>query len=319
MSYLRAAPFARKGLWLGAALCLASHAPAWAFEAALPGNAEMTLRQTEGLGSYAMPTGPWQPDGLPVRVIEGALELTAWRIPAAGLGTLGLLAPLRDQLEAEGWVAGFSCETADCGGFDFRYAMKVLPEPAMHVDLGDFRFLSATRGDETVALLVSRAETAGTGHLQAIRIGPPQANPQATAVATKSGTEIAPPSPTPLAAALEAGAVVLEGLAFASGKADLAEVPDNRLSELARYLADHPGRSVALVGHTDTAGSAEANMALSKARAEAVRTRLVATLGANPDQVAAFGAGFMAPRDTNLTEQGRARNRRVEVVLTSTR
>jgi len=58
-------------------------------------------------------------------------------------------------------------------------------------------------------------------------------------------------------------------------------------------------------------------MALGKARAEAVRKALIAK-GVPQGQVSAAGVGYLAPRATNLTPEGRAENRRVEVVLTST-
>jgi len=74
---------------------------------------------------------------------------------------------------------------------------------------------------------------------------------------------------------------------------------------------------VVLVGHTDASGALAPNIALSRARAQAVRAALVA-LGAKADQIGAEGAGYLAPRATNLTPEGRAQNRRVEVMLTPT-
>jgi OOP family OmpA-OmpF porin len=69
------------------------------------------------------------------------------------------------------------------------------------------------------------------------------------------------------------------------------------------------------VGHTDSRGGAESNVALSEARAQAVRDHLVERLGADPAQVETAGIGFLAPRATNATGEGREANRRVEVVL----
>ena len=309
-------PSLYQGRWLLSAALVACAAPALAFEVGLRPGAEMMATRVEPLGSHAMPTGPWKNGTVPVQVREGSLAITAWRVPAEGLGTLELLIPLRAALEAEGWRIGFSCETRGCGGFDFRYALEVLPEPAMHVDLGDFRFLTATRDAEAISLLVSRASRSGTGHVQVIRSGKAPETPRAAIVASKSDPAPAPPA---LAARLEAGGAVLDGLSFASGKADLQDAPEGLLAELAAYLAAYPSRTIALVGHTDAAGSAEGNLALSRARAEAVRSRLVSAHGVDPARVQALGAGFMAPRASNLTEDGRAANRRVEAILTSTR
>lgn len=294
-------------------------APALALDTAFPPGTEQTVLRVERLGSYGLPIGPWSEGSMLTRRTEGRIEQTAWRIPAPGLSTLELLTPLRSMLEREGWRLMYECETEGCGGFDFRYSTQVLPEPGMHVDLGDFRFVSARKGlgaaEEHLSLLVSRSTGAGAGYVQMIHVGPPMAAPEPTAD-TPAATA-APPQA--LAAALEAGSVVLEGLEFASGAADTPRGADRALAELAAYLAAHPARSIALVGHTDASGSLEANIALSKRRAEAVRARLIADHGADATRITALGAGFMAPRASNLTDEGRARNRRVEAMLTSTR
>lgn len=305
-------------MWLaGAAHALPLHA----LDFAGPTGAERTMERVERLGSYAIPIGPWQDGSLVTRTSEGRVEMTAWRMAAPGMGTLEIMAPLRETLKADGWQVLFDCETRSCGGFDFRYATQVLPEPAMHVDLGDYRFLSVRRGAEVLSLLVSRSGGAGTGHVQMIRVSPAEPDMPTAALATKSepGPVAAVPAPGSIGDALERGAVVLKGLVFESGAATLAGADEAMLADLAAYLVAHPDRSIALVGHTDAAGSAEANVALSRRRAEAVRTRLIESHGADAQRVQAMGAGFMAPRASNLTEEGRAANRRVEAILTSTR
>lgn len=79
--------------------------------------------------------------------------------------------------------------------------------------------------------------------------------------------------------------------------------------------AGPPGGSV---GDTDNSGGLEANIALSKKRAQAVpRQALLQAQGVQDAQVTSEGVGPLAPRATNLTEEGRRKNRRVEAVLTS--
>jgi OOP family OmpA-OmpF porin len=87
------------------------------------------------------------------------------------------------------------------------------------------------------------------------------------------------------------------------------------LVALAAFLAENPARRVVLVGHTDAEGGRDSNIALSEARAEAVRRHLIDVLGVNPAQLDAAGIGYLAPRATNETAGGREANRRVEVVL----
>ena len=115
------------------------------------------------------------------------------------------------------------------------------------------------------------------------------------------------------------GSVVLEDLIFPSGAATLAEGDYASLRDLAAYLRDNPERTIALVGHTDASGGLDANIALSKRRAASVRDMLIGKHGAPAPRVAAEGVGFLAPRASNLTPEGRTENRRVEVMITSTR
>jgi OOP family OmpA-OmpF porin len=113
------------------------------------------------------------------------------------------------------------------------------------------------------------------------------------------------------------GHVALDDLAFETGAAALAAGDPASLADLAAFLAANPGARVTLVGHTDAEGSLEANIALSRRRAEAVAAVLVGQFGVARGQVAAAGAGWLAPRASNATPEGRARNRRVEAVLTA--
>jgi OOP family OmpA-OmpF porin len=272
------------------------------------------------VGRVDLPTGPTVDGWLPTVAREGQVTQQAWRIEAAQLTTLQILAPLRAQLVEDGWEILLDCATEACGGFDFRVAVDVMPPPEMFVNLGDFRWLSAQSGEEAVGIMVSRSDAAG--FVQVTRVGPPQAGGTLGAVADPplQGAGVgAPALPGDFAGTLEtAGRVVLEDLAFETGSAQLAEGNFQSLQELAEYLAANPARRVALVGHTDAEGSLEANIALSKRRAGSVLERLVGDYGVPRQQVVAEGMGYLAPLVSNLTPEGREANRRVEVILLST-
>jgi outer membrane protein OmpA-like peptidoglycan-associated protein len=129
----------------------------------------------------------------------------------------------------------------------------------------------------------------------------------------------APNPPAGLASGLETGLPqVLDDLVFPSGSASLAEGDYASLAALAAWLAADTGRKVVLVGHTDASGGLEGNIKLSRLRAESVRQFMLFKYDLSPDRIQAEGIGFLSPRESNLTEQGRQKNRRVEVMATST-
>lgn len=262
--------------------------------------------------SYALPVAPWRPDGLPTVAVEGQVDRRAWRLDAPGATLMEVIAPLRDQLAAQGYEVLLDCEARACGGFDFRFNTEVLPEPGMHVDLNEFRFVSARRGAAAVSLLVSRSASAA--FVQIITVGP--------AALPAPDAAPAPLTPVPQIAAggggadlLDAGLpLALEDLVFDSGSAALAAGDYPSLALIAAWLDADASRRLILVGHTDLSGAMEANIALSKRRAAAVREALIRGHGIAPGRLSAEGAGPLAPRATNATEEGRQKNRRVEAV-----
>lgn len=106
----------------------------------------------------------------------------------------------------------------------------------------------------------------------------------------------------------------LPGVYFAFGTAAIDPISDRALAEVARALAGHPEWKFTVEGHTDSVGTAAANEALSRRRAEAVRARLAERHGLDTRAWGAVGYGAKRPRESNATIEGRARNRRVELV-----
>lgn len=299
-----------------AALLAMLCSPAAALELTLPGGARLMGERISDPGSYAVPTGPWQDEtGIPVIRSEGRILRQAWRIPSPDLTTLQVLAPLREQLEAEGYEIVFDCASARCGGFDFRFGTEVIPAPEMYVDLTAFRFLSAQGpGGDHVTLLVSRSNAAS--YVQVIQSGGGEQTEAPTP------TENPPPAAVQVADVanfeLEAkGHMILRDLRFESGSASLGDDAVASLDAIAAYLAETPDRRVLFVGHTDATGSLEANIAVSRARADAAMD-YVRGKGVAAAQLGSEGAGYLAPVASNLTEVGREENRRVEAILLPT-
>ncbi len=286
----------------------------------MPSNATLAAEDVAGLDSYAMPTGGWTPAGMPVLTGTGEVRQQAWRVDAPGLTTLQLLQPLTEQLTDNGFEVLFTCTDDACGGYDFRFATPVLPAPAMHVDLGDYRFVATQRDVdgqvELLSLFASRSSSAG--FIQVIRVGSADTAPVAAADAP-AARAVAPTITGDLGQALETiGRFVLADLAFQTGSAQLGEADFATLQNLADYLVANPERTVALVGHTDSVGSLDGNIALSKRRAGSVLERLVTAYDIPRRQLEAEGMGYLSPIATNVTQEGREANRRVEVIMTST-
>jgi outer membrane protein OmpA-like peptidoglycan-associated protein len=108
--------------------------------------------------------------------------------------------------------------------------------------------------------------------------------------------------------------VELPGIYFAFNSAQVEPASDRAIATLAGILARHPEWTATLEGHTDSIGSAAANKALSERRVEAVRARLIEQHGVSPERLGVAGFGAARPREPNGTIEGRARNRRVELV-----
>lgn len=102
---------------------------------------------------------------------------------------------------------------------------------------------------------------------------------------------------------------------FTSGKSELLPAAQAKLTEVANALTQqNPDATIVVEGHTDAQGSQTFNLDLSTRRAQAVRDYL-ASHGVAPDRIRAEGLGFSRPIADNKTAEGRANNRRVEIVV----
>jgi outer membrane protein OmpA-like peptidoglycan-associated protein len=102
---------------------------------------------------------------------------------------------------------------------------------------------------------------------------------------------------------------------FVSGKAELVPAARDALAQVAKALIDSgDDQPITIEGHTDSRGNEEKNQLLSKQRAEVVRDYLM-TLGVKPERISAVGYGEARPMASNDTPEGRANNRRVEIVV----
>jgi outer membrane protein OmpA-like peptidoglycan-associated protein len=108
-----------------------------------------------------------------------------------------------------------------------------------------------------------------------------------------------------------------QDILFATDSAVVRSGLQSDLGALARNLQDYPSTTVQVIGHTDNTGNAGYNQDLSTRRASAVSAILTAN-GVASYRLNTYGRGENAPVTTNLTPEGRAQNRRVEIIITPT-
>ena len=276
-----------------------------------------------------------------VRRYEGRVSGRALRIPD-GPTTLAVIRRAEDRLSELGFETVLRCETEQCGGFAFRSAIDVFDQPAMAVNLADFRQLTLRRrdgGETLVSILASRfrdetliqtvviedarparlvsAPPAENAEADAVDEPPPEATtrsvPPEPSGATASAAEEEPFGDALLSTLRREGAATLEGVDFEPGGVGLTAGSEAAIARAAEVLAAAPDLALVVVGHTDATGSLEINRRVSAQRAAAVRDALIAA-GVSAGRLSAEGVGYLAPRDSNATEAGRRRNRRVELV-----
>ena len=291
---------------------------------ALPEKFREVFRETAEADSVRIPLGRLEDGRIPAQTIDGEVENVVLRVEGE-TPTLDLLMAVAGHLNEIGYREIFRCHDRECGGFDFISEIEIVAAPEMYVDIGNFRYLSAGRDadgrDDLVGVIVSRSVhngfiqiTAAQQTAQVLDLSPDPAEEIVKSVREAVGSEGV--SHGSMVEQLVAeGHAALSTLEFAPGSLTLENGELHELEELAEFLKDNSDRLVFLVGHTDTSGTLESNIELSRKRAGAVQEILIERYGVDPEQLMADGIGYLSPRATNLTEEGRARNRRVEAIL----
>jgi outer membrane protein OmpA-like peptidoglycan-associated protein len=159
--------------------------------------------------------------------------------------------------------------------------------------------------------LTERAAGAAAGFAAGALVGALLGHYVCDPVVDEPAPDLAPPPPTPVS-----GTEIAEirGAHFAFDSARLTAEGTSRLGEAVATMNEHPGITVRCEGHTDSIGSEAYNLSLGQRRAEALAAHLVAQ-GIDPGRIATRSLGESLPAASNDTEEGRARNRRVEIIV----
>jgi len=236
------------------------------------------------------------------RTLEGAVTRIAYMLPESAT-IVAAERSFAQALEAAGFDITFSCATDDCGGVS--YDLDQLPIPLMGVDRFDYRVLTGKGAAEGADL-----------HAQVIvsQDGNRRVRVQLNVVRTEAFTSRMIDAAQMQSEISQTGRVALYGIYFDTDSAALKPASDATVAEIAKLLAGGADLNVIIVGHTDNQGGLEYNLDLSQARAKSVHDALASAHGITPDRMQFAGVGFLAPVATNATSEGRALNRRVEIV-----
>ena len=244
-------------------------------------------------------------DGKPVdaRRLEGRATRIAYRT-GKGPSILEVARNFENQLAKAGFETLLVCDTDACGGIPFVEAVDVLPIPQMWIDGFNYRYYAGRRvqgGRETyVSVLVSMNNDDIYTQLTAVDLGALE-NKMVDAAAMAKGLG-------------ENGRIALYGIYFDTDKVVVKPESRPTLDEIAKLLQSQPRLNVFIVGHTDSQGTHDYNVTLSRRRAEAVAAALIQNYNISKARLSTAGVGFLAPVRSNATEDGRALNRRVELV-----
>ena len=260
---------------------------------------------TKEFDEFSLPAGPFR-KGRFVKAerLEGRVTRIEYVNPP-NRSTLEIFRSYQQGLVKAGFQVLFSCSGSECGDAGNEKAPEVgfwcvdipiqCPEP--------MRFISAKlardSGDVYAAIKVLPSST----YLAVVEVK----GMEAGLVKVKSDVEMK----SDISAV---GHTPVYGVYFDTGKAEIKPASAPTLAEISKLLKSNPSMKLHVVGHTDNVGAFSSNMTLSKQRADAVVKELVAKYQVAAARLDAAGVGSLAPVTTNRTEEGRAKNRRVELV-----
>lgn len=247
--------------------------------------------------------------------IEGRLTRLSYLAPA-GRSALEVFRNYEQELAAKGFEVLFKGEK-EALGFRFGARYTGLYSQIFEYNDSDNRYIAARlvrpEGNVTVAIYVSAYDMGLSGGLK-----PEKGQPviQVDIVEDKAMDQrMVVVSAEKMASSIETtGSIALYGIFFDFDKAEVKPESLPTLEQMAKLLRDFPALKLHIVGHTDNVGDLEYNQKLSLTRAESVTKELIVRYAIAPDRLRAAGVGPLAPVASNRTEEGRAKNRRVELV-----
>lgn len=245
-----------------------------------------------------------------------------------GRSPLEIFRNYQGALRSAGYEVLYQCETAQCDKDEIQSKMVRWVEHAHWADKGatdpyivrifeyrpGFHYIHARKNgdngpvDVQVALRAGETDGPSAGRVQ-------QFVEIIEAARVEQGKVTVVDAQTINAALKSQGKIALYGVLFDTNLAVIKPESAETLAQMAKALKNEPSLNVYIVGHTDNQGSLDANMTLSKKRAQAVAEALSTRYGVAAGRLQAYGVASLAPAALNSSDEGRAKNRRVEMVL----
>lgn len=281
--------------------------------------------QVINFDEYTLPLGPAVRDASGQRVpskkeiLEGKITRILYRGPE-GRSTLEIFRNYQAALVSAGFEILFTCADKECGFLfhwifykDMDQRIRSTSTSGGAFDIPeDLRYLAAKGpvGGVTRHVSVLIAFDAGFGKLSK--------RPVTLLEIIESeamDTEMVTVKAAAMAKGIDAtGHMAVYGIYFDTDSAAIKPESSSTLEEISKLLENRPALKLHVAGHTDSQGGYEHNMDLSRRRAEAVTASLVSEYKIDSGRLRAAGVGPLSPVASNDSPEGRARNRRVELV-----
>ena len=241
--------------------------------------------------------------------LEGKITRILYVGPA-GRSVVEVYRNYQGALKKAGFETLFTCGPQDCGGYG-----SASPRVYANGEYDDYwgpdhgiHYLSAKlarpEGDVYVSLLIDDqgGDFRPNTELYVIEVKPMESG-LITVDAASLANDIN-----------RTGHASVYGIYFDTGKADIKPESDETMKEIAKLLQGDPKLKLYVVGHTDNQGTLDMNMDLSRRRADAVLAALTSKYAVPVGRLRSYGCGPYSPVASNDNEEGRAKNRRVELV-----
>jgi outer membrane protein OmpA-like peptidoglycan-associated protein len=251
--------------------------------------------------------------------LEGKVWRLTYKVPE-NRSTLEIVRSFQAELTKAGFKTLYQCKNEECGGPEPKgvgyskdahagaISELLMKEAGFRIygDISDDqRFLSAhlprAEGDLYVSVLALMLR------VPHVRLDVVEVKPMTSSLVAVNAATMASDIATK-------GSVALYGILFDHDRAEVKPESRPTLSEISTLLKQNQKLALIVVGHTDNNGNLEYNLDLSLRRAWAVVAALTSQFGVSANRLDARGVGFLAPVAPNTTEEGRAKNRRVQLL-----